>query len=75
MLLGAGRKTKEDKIDFSAGITLIKKVGDKVNTDDTICVLHTNIDDTRESEDMIRNAYSFSDVQVNPPKHIYDVIV
>lgn len=75
MLLGAGRKTKEDKIDFSAGITLIKKVGDKVNTNDTICVLHTNIDDTRESEDMIRNAYSFSDVQVNPPKHIYDVIV
>lgn len=75
MLLGAGRKTKEDKIDFSAGITLIKKVGDKVNTNDTICILHTNLDDTRESENMIRSAYSFSDVQVNPPKHIYDVII
>lgn len=75
MLLGAGRKTKEDKIDFSAGITLIKKVGDKVNTDDTICILHTNLDDTRESENMIRSAYSFSDIQVNPQKYIYDVIV
>jgi len=27
MLLGAGRKTKNDSIDFSAGITMVKRLG------------------------------------------------
>lgn len=45
MLLGAGRKTKEDAIDFAAGITLKRKVGEQVNVGDTLCVLHTNLQD------------------------------
>lgn len=42
VLLGAGREKKEDPIDFSAGIILKKKTGDKVNKDDVICEMHTN---------------------------------
>ena len=34
--LGAGRKYKNDKIDYSAGIEFIKKTGDKVNKGDPI---------------------------------------
>ena len=41
-ILGAGRATKEDTIDYSAGITLIKKTGDFVKTGETIAILHTN---------------------------------
>jgi len=37
--LGAGRKTKEDDIDHSAGIILHKKTGDKVEKDDIIATL------------------------------------
>ncbi|MBQ7120959.1 MAG: thymidine phosphorylase [Clostridia bacterium] len=37
--LGAGRQTKEDDIDPSAGIILHKKTGDKVEKDDVIATL------------------------------------
>lgn len=40
--LGAGRVTKEDKIDKSVGIELLKKVGDKVSKDEVIAYLHIN---------------------------------
>ncbi|MBQ7389993.1 MAG: pyrimidine-nucleoside phosphorylase [Clostridia bacterium] len=42
LLLGAGRNTKEDKIDFAAGIRLVKKTGDKVKCGDTVAVLYTS---------------------------------
>lgn len=42
VILGAGRETKTDTIDMSAGIVLCKKTGDKVSAGDTIAVLHTN---------------------------------
>lgn len=42
LLLGAGRNTKEDKIDFAAGIRLVKKTGDKVKRGDTVAVLYTS---------------------------------
>ena len=40
--LGAGRSTKDDVIDFTAGIKLVKKTGDKVACGDTIAILYTN---------------------------------
>ena len=46
LLLGAGRNTMADKIDFSAGIKLVKKTGDKVEKGDVIAVLYTS-DDSR----------------------------
>ncbi|NLY19066.1 MAG: pyrimidine-nucleoside phosphorylase, partial [Clostridiaceae bacterium] len=42
LLLGAGRKTKDDVIDPSAGIILAKKTGDRVNKGETIAILHTS---------------------------------
>lgn len=42
MNLGAGRKTKEDKIDYSAGIIINKNINDKVDIGDTILTLYTN---------------------------------
>lgn len=74
MLLGAGRKTKEDKIDYSAGITLVKKVGEKVNINDTICILHTNMKDNKEAEAMVQGAYSIGGIEPEPIKYIYDII-
>lgn len=41
LLLGAGRNTMEDKIDFAAGIKLVKKTGDKVSRGDVIAVLYS----------------------------------
>jgi pyrimidine-nucleoside phosphorylase len=74
MLLGAGRKTKEDIIDAAAGITLVKKVGDKVSHGDTLCVLHTNVNDCREAELKVYQAYTVSCRQPGEVRYIYDVI-
>lgn len=41
LLLGAGRNTKEDVIDGSAGIYLLAKTGDFVNVGDPIAVLYS----------------------------------
>lgn len=41
-ILGAGRMTKEDVIDYSAGIVLTKKTGDFVNVGEIIAKLHTS---------------------------------
>lgn len=40
--LGAGRKTKEDKIDPTAGIVLHKKIGDTVKKGDKLASLYTS---------------------------------
>ena len=40
--LGAGRATKEEAIDFAAGIRLLKKTGDAVTAGEPIAVLYTN---------------------------------
>ena len=75
MLSGAGRSTKEDKIDFSAGITLIKKVGDKVKQGDTLCILHTNLEEHSEALNTAIAAYLISDKIPAKPKYVYEVIL
>lgn len=42
MHLGAGRLTTDDKIDYTAGIILKKKVGEEVKQGDILCEVHTN---------------------------------
>ena len=41
-LLGAGRETKDDTIDYSAGIVLQKKTGEYVEQGQTIALFHTS---------------------------------
>lgn len=48
VLLGAGRNTKDDAIDYSAGIILKKKTGQNVQAGDVLAVLHA------ENEDRLR---------------------
>lgn len=45
MKLGAGRKNKEDKIDYTVGIILEKQVRDRVNKGDVLCTLYTKNDE------------------------------
>lgn len=40
--LGAGRMSKEDKIDRTAGIVLNKKIGDAVTSGEIVAYIHTN---------------------------------
>lgn len=74
MLLGAGRRKKDDRIDFSAGISILKKVGEKVETGETLCVLHTNLEDFKEAEEIAFGAFEFSKVRPEAIKYIYEVV-
>ena len=74
MLLGAGRAKKEDSIDYASGITLTKKVGDVVKKGDILAYLYTNFEKFAEAEQLIHDAYAFSDEVVEPSKLIYEVI-
>ncbi|MBR6793202.1 MAG: thymidine phosphorylase [Clostridia bacterium] len=44
MVLGAGRASKEDVIDFDAGLRILKKTGDAVTAGEPIAVLYTAMD-------------------------------
>lgn len=42
LVIGAGRETKESAIDYSVGISLVKKAGDKVAKGDILARVHIN---------------------------------
>ena len=75
VILGAGRETKDSVIDHSAGIVLVKKLGDKVEVGYTLAVLHTNNRDAiPAAEAKFLGAISMSDEIVELGKLIYKTI-
>lgn len=74
MLLGAGRETKEDLIDYASGIHLEKKVGDRVENGDVLCVLLTNREDYQDAYNKALEAYEINEEQPEKIPFILDVI-
>ena len=64
MRLGAGREVKEDKIDYSSGIVLNKKVGDKVNKGDLLATAYTNKNNVDDIYKDISDAFVCSNKEV-----------
>ncbi len=76
MLLGAGRRKMEDKIDPAAGIILGKKPGDTVHAEEPFATLYTNDPKTlAEAEEVLLSGVEISDRE--PPKRrlVLDVIL
>lgn len=73
MKLGAGRATKTDDIDFEAGVTLTKKVGDKVSVGEVIAHLYSNREITDELVAEFNDSLVISDQQVHQ-KEILEII-
>ena len=73
--LGAGRRTKEDRIDNKSGIVLYKKIGDYLSKNEIICELYS---DSRSkiklAEQMIIDSISLSKIKPSIPKLIKKVI-
>lgn len=74
MRLGAGRAKIEDMIDMSAGIVLNKKIGDKVKKDETLCYVHTNIDEFDDILKDIKEAFIIDEKEVKVPPIIHEYI-
>ena len=70
MLAGAGRRTKQDSIDFDAGIILHKKVGDKVSEGDEIFTIYYNNDLDQKDIEKLHN-----DIKIgNQQKEISEIL-
>lgn len=75
MVLGAGRESKESKIDLGAGIYLHARMGDFVNAGDRIATLYTaNDSKIDEAEKLLAQALSFTDVPPRLQPLVLDVV-
>lgn len=75
MELGAGRVTKESKIDLSVGIVLNKKCKDKVNKGETLAYIHANDKEKGEKAlEKLINAIEIKDSFKDNTPLIYEVI-
>lgn len=62
LLLGAGRESMDEQIDFSAGIILGRRTGDFVKKGDILATLHTNSENRlSRAKEVYMNAIKFSD--------------
>ena len=75
LLLGAGRNTMADKIDFAAGIKLVKKTGDEVKSGDTIAILFSD-DEKRmaSAEKCFKESTHIGDEKPNDVPLILDIV-
>lgn len=73
--LGAGRQTKEDTINYKAGIILKAKTGDYVKAGEEIAEFYTSdIIKAKQEEPKYIEALTFSQEPVKDIKLIYDVV-
>lgn len=75
MALGAGRATKESKIDLSVGIKLKKKRGSYVKNGDTLAIIHSNEPLNDHQLQQVRDCYKFSQDSPKPHELIHKRIV
>jgi pyrimidine-nucleoside phosphorylase len=75
VLLGCGRERKGDLIDYTVGVIVHHKVGDKVAKGDLLFTVHANDDDKAEqAKNKMLAAHRWSDQPVNPLPLYYGTI-
>lgn len=75
LTLGAGRVKKEDNIDYTCGIVLEKKIGEKVVIGETIAYIHSNKEELiEEVKEKINKAYKIISNKPEEYKHILNII-
>ena len=72
-VLGAGRKTKDEGVDPSIGLILLKKVGDEVTQGEPLAILHSDGDQAKIKPALERllKAYTLGEERVEPPRLFY----
>ena len=74
-MLGAGRKAKDDPIDYGAGIEMVKTAGDYVKKGETIALLYASDRSLlRDAEACYKNALTFGDRAAGEKAHIFDTV-
>lgn len=76
LILGGGRSRKEDTIDPAVGLTLHKKVGDLVSTNETLCTIHYNDDrHLAEARHMLEQAFTVGEHLPETPRPLIHKII
>ncbi|WP_165006439.1 MULTISPECIES: pyrimidine-nucleoside phosphorylase [unclassified Enterococcus] len=73
MMLGAGRKTKEDDIDHAVGLKLHKKIGDSVQQGESLLTIYSNEEAISDVVELLYKNIEISDSAVKPTL-IHDII-
>lgn len=73
MLLGAGRATKEDEVDYAVGLKLQRKVGMPVKKGESLLTIYTNTEDIAEVKELL-----YKNIEIGSsgtePELIHDII-
>lgn len=73
MMLGAGRKTKEDDIDHAVGLKLNKKIGDPVKEGESLLTIYSNTKEISSVQELLYQNIQISN-SAEKPTLIHDII-
>ena len=74
-ILGAGRETKDDAVDYSVGVYLNKKHGEFCGEGETLYTIYSNNEEkTKAAQSICDEAYQFSAVQTTENNLIYKIV-
>ncbi|VGO14944.1 Pyrimidine-nucleoside phosphorylase [Pontiella desulfatans] len=75
LLLGAGRAKTTDTIDHAVGLSDLKKIGERVEAGEPLCILHSNgHEDEAQLRQLLGSAFEVSAEPVESPPLIIEVI-
>lgn len=74
MWLGAGRATKESKIDLAVGIILKKKMGDPIKKGETMATIYSNREDVEDVKEKLYESIKIAKKKVHAPTLIHEII-
>ena len=73
--LGAGRRVISDEIDYSSGMYIHKRIGDRVETGQEVLTLYSNNEKAlNETIDQLANAFTYSESEPEIPTLIVEKI-
>jgi pyrimidine-nucleoside phosphorylase len=75
IMLGAGRRSIQDKIDPKAGLIIHKHIGDSIGSGELLVTLHTDkAEAAEELSKTIGNRFVIGEETVSKPPYIYEIL-
>ena len=71
-ILGGGRAAKDEKIDLSVGVRLLKKTGDIIKKQEALAIIYANNEEKCNlAEEIVREAFGISDKKIQKRNKIF----